>query len=179
MRHTDARGGIDAFASQAVRLDSVNRAAALIGGVIAKHVFEKVHIGYLAAIVAEFQPSRGRRLGVLVDHLVTGSKEARIAATVRSPDVLVRGLSQERVRRLVPGAGKPGSPLERLPGGWVSALPSEAPLRSAALWRRALARDRHRPRAGRRIRPRTATARGGRWQPRPARDPSPTTRSPR
>lgn len=29
-----------------------NIAAALIGGVIAKHVFEKVHIGYLAAIVA-------------------------------------------------------------------------------------------------------------------------------
>ncbi|NWG71571.1 MAG: citrate transporter [Parvularculaceae bacterium] len=29
-----------------------NIAAALIGGVVAKHVFEKVHIGYLAAIVA-------------------------------------------------------------------------------------------------------------------------------
>ena len=37
----------------------------------------------LAAIVAEFRPGPGRRLGVLVDHLVTGSKEARIAQTVR------------------------------------------------------------------------------------------------
>ncbi len=33
----------------------------------------------LAAIVAEFRPGPGRRLGVLVDHLVAGSKEARIA----------------------------------------------------------------------------------------------------
>ncbi|OMC39108.1 hypothetical protein A5740_27025 [Mycobacterium sp. GA-1841] len=37
----------------------------------------------LAGIVAEFAPEPGRRLGVLVDHLVAGSKEARIAETVR------------------------------------------------------------------------------------------------
>jgi len=37
----------------------------------------------LAGIVAEFQPGPGRRLGVLVDHLVSGSKEARIAEEVR------------------------------------------------------------------------------------------------
>ena len=37
----------------------------------------------LAAIVEEFQPAPGRRLGVLVDHLVAGSKEARIAEAVR------------------------------------------------------------------------------------------------
>lgn len=37
----------------------------------------------LAAIVADFQPGSGRRLGVLVDHLVAGSKEARIAEQVR------------------------------------------------------------------------------------------------
>jgi len=37
----------------------------------------------LAAIVEEFDPGPGRRLGVLVDHLVAGSKEARIADTVR------------------------------------------------------------------------------------------------
>jgi hypothetical protein len=36
----------------------------------------------LAAIVAEFQPGPGRRLGVLVDHLVAGSKETRIAGAV-------------------------------------------------------------------------------------------------
>lgn len=36
----------------------------------------------LVGIVDEFQPGPGRRLGVLVDHLVAGSKEARIAAEV-------------------------------------------------------------------------------------------------
>ena len=37
----------------------------------------------LPAIVADFAPERGRRLGVLVDHLVPGSKESRIAEQVR------------------------------------------------------------------------------------------------
>jgi DUF3097 family protein len=45
----------------------------------------------LPAIVTSFSPAPGRRLGVLVDHLVAGSKESRIAAGVRSPDVLVVG----------------------------------------------------------------------------------------
>jgi hypothetical protein len=38
----------------------------------------------LAAIIAEFQPGRGRRLGVLVDHLVPGTKEARIVEQAQS-----------------------------------------------------------------------------------------------
>jgi hypothetical protein len=45
----------------------------------------------LPEIVATFSPAPGRRLGVLVDHLVAGSKESRIAASVRSPDVLIVG----------------------------------------------------------------------------------------
>jgi Protein of unknown function (DUF3097) len=45
----------------------------------------------LPAVVARFSPAPGRRLGVLVDHLVAGSKESRIAAGVRSPDVLIVG----------------------------------------------------------------------------------------
>ena len=45
----------------------------------------------LPAIVRSFSPAPDRRLGVLVDHLVAGSKETRIAASVRSPDVLVVG----------------------------------------------------------------------------------------
>lgn len=36
----------------------------------------------LPQIVTEFRPGPGRRLGVLVDHLVPGSKESRIAAEV-------------------------------------------------------------------------------------------------
>lgn len=45
----------------------------------------------LPAIVAEFSPGPGARLGVLVDHLVPGSKESRIAESVTGPDVLVVG----------------------------------------------------------------------------------------
>ena len=45
----------------------------------------------LPAIVTTFSPAPARRLGVLVDHLVAGSKESRIAASVRSPDVLIVG----------------------------------------------------------------------------------------
>lgn len=37
----------------------------------------------LPAIVADFRPEPGRRLGVLVDHLVAGSKETRIAQAVQ------------------------------------------------------------------------------------------------
>jgi hypothetical protein len=45
----------------------------------------------LAAVVAEFAPGPARKLGVLVDHFVAGSKESRLAAGVTSPDVLVIG----------------------------------------------------------------------------------------
>jgi hypothetical protein len=45
----------------------------------------------LAAMVDDFQPSGQRRLGVLLDHLVPGSKETRIAQSVRDPNVLVTG----------------------------------------------------------------------------------------
>ncbi len=45
----------------------------------------------LPAIVAGFSPGPVRKLGVLVDHLVGGSKESRIAAAVRSPYVLITG----------------------------------------------------------------------------------------
>src|SRR6185295_16967899 len=48
-------------------------------------------IDELAAAVRDFRPGPGRRLGVLVDHLVPGSKESRIVAAVRDPDVLVTG----------------------------------------------------------------------------------------
>jgi hypothetical protein len=45
----------------------------------------------LPAIVADFAPDDSRRLGVLVDHLVDGSKESRIAARVKSGHVLIVG----------------------------------------------------------------------------------------
>ncbi|RDG38049.1 DUF3097 domain-containing protein [Streptomyces corynorhini] len=45
----------------------------------------------LPAIVTEFAPAPDARLGVLVDHLVPGSKESRIAASVTGADALVVG----------------------------------------------------------------------------------------
>jgi hypothetical protein len=45
----------------------------------------------LARDVATFDPAPGRRLGVLVDHLLPGSKESRIVAGITNPHVLVNG----------------------------------------------------------------------------------------
>jgi hypothetical protein len=55
-------------------------------------VVEALHgIDDLETAVRRFGPRPGRRLGILVDHLVPGSKEARLAAGISHPDVLVRG----------------------------------------------------------------------------------------
>jgi hypothetical protein len=51
-----------------------------IEGVVVEHLGG---VDDLVDIVAEFKPDPRRRLGVLVDHLVAGSKEARIADAVR------------------------------------------------------------------------------------------------
>jgi len=54
---------------------------------------EGVVVEYLAGVddlaghLADFGPGPGRRVGVLVDHLVAGSKESRIAEGVRRSDV--------------------------------------------------------------------------------------------
>jgi hypothetical protein len=52
------------------------------------------HLGGIDDLVGEvraFDPGPSRRLGVLVDHLVPGSKESRIAEQVTSPHVRVLG----------------------------------------------------------------------------------------
>ncbi|MGE3284740.1 MAG: DUF3097 family protein [Pseudonocardia sp.] len=55
-------------------------------------VVEPMHgMDDLATAVADFAPGPGRRLGILVDHLVAGSKESRAAAAVARADVLVTG----------------------------------------------------------------------------------------
>jgi hypothetical protein len=45
----------------------------------------------LAERIAEFGPAPHRRLGVLVDHLIAGSKESRLVQALRSPYVLITG----------------------------------------------------------------------------------------
>jgi hypothetical protein len=63
-----------------------------IEGIVVEHLGG---VDDLVSIVTEFEPGPGRRLGVLVDHLVAGSKEARIADAVRrgpgGPHTLVVG----------------------------------------------------------------------------------------
>jgi hypothetical protein len=59
-----------------------------VEGVVVEHLSG---IEDLAVEVRDFAPAHDRRLGVLVDHLVPGSKEWRIAGTVRSAHVLVLG----------------------------------------------------------------------------------------
>jgi hypothetical protein len=55
-------------------------------------VVEPMHgIDGLVEMVDEFAPSSQRRLGVLVDHLVAGSKEERITRRVAGSHVLVTG----------------------------------------------------------------------------------------
>ncbi len=45
----------------------------------------------LEEVVRGFGPGPGRRLGILLDHLVDGSKESRIAAAIDHPDVCIVG----------------------------------------------------------------------------------------
>ena len=55
-------------------------------------VVEPMHgVDDVVAMVEQFQPSADRRLGILVDHLVGGSKEERITRRVAGPHVLVTG----------------------------------------------------------------------------------------
>jgi hypothetical protein len=48
-------------------------------------------IDHLAAAIKAIRPGSARKLGVLVDHLVEGSKESRIARDLRHPQVLITG----------------------------------------------------------------------------------------
>ena len=55
-------------------------------------VVEPMHgLDDVAALVDDFQPGPQRRLGILVDHLVVGSKEARLTASLDRRFVLVTG----------------------------------------------------------------------------------------
>ncbi len=96
----------------------------------------------LPAIVAGFSPGPDRRLGVLVDHLVGGSKETRIAAQVRSPHVLIVGHPFIDVWAAVKPSvlGIPGWP--RVPPGrpWKEGVLAAIgwPPNTAAAWQRIL-----------------------------------------
>lgn len=58
-----------------------------VEGVVVEHL---EGLDNLAERLAEFRPERSRRVGVLVDHLVAGSKESRLT-TALGPHVMVTG----------------------------------------------------------------------------------------
>jgi hypothetical protein len=101
----------------------------------------------LPAIVRDFEPAGGRRLGVLVDHLVSGSKESRIAAAVGDdPNVLVVGHPFIDIWAAVKPAAVGLAAWPDVPRGlsWKEGVlarigwPHETPQDVAAAWRRIL-----------------------------------------
>ncbi|MBB3093715.1 hypothetical protein FHR83_001364 [Actinoplanes campanulatus] len=96
----------------------------------------------LTGAVAAFRPGPARRLGVLVDHLVPGSKESRIVARVTDPNVLVTGhpyvdiwqaVRPERVGLRAWPVIPPGRP-------WKEGVCAAVGVREPAdMWRRVLA----------------------------------------
>ncbi len=69
---------------------------------------------------------------------VTATREGQAAAALA--DILVRGLSQTRMRRLAALLGSQPGPLGALPEGWTRVLPADAPLASPEAWAQLLGR---------------------------------------
>ncbi len=65
------------------------------------------------------------------------TREGQAAAALA--DIVVRGLSQSRLRRLA-ALCRDAAPFEALPKGWLRALPTDAPLSTPSAWNRLLAR---------------------------------------
>jgi Protein of unknown function (DUF3097) len=96
----------------------------------------------LPAAVAAFAPGPARRLGVLVDHLVTGSKESRIVAAVTSPYVMVTGHPYVDIWQAVKPARLGLSAWPEVPPGrpWKDGVCAALGVAEPAeMWRRVLA----------------------------------------
>ena len=65
------------------------------------------------------------------------TREGQAAAALA--DIVVRGLSQSRLRRLA-ALCRGSGPFEALPDGWLRVLPTDAPLSTPSAWNRLLAR---------------------------------------
>ncbi len=104
----------------------------------------------LPEALAEFGPGEGRRAGVLLDHLVAGSKENRIAAEVRGSHVLVVGHPFVDVWQAVKPARLGFDAWPEIPRGieWKHGVcaalgwPHETSADVAAAWQRILGRVR-------------------------------------
>ncbi|MGP3990031.1 DUF3097 domain-containing protein [Streptomyces sp. 3N207] len=100
----------------------------------------------LPAVVEAFSPGPGARLGVLVDHLVPGSKESRIAAQVSGDHVLVVGHPYIDIWEAVKPASAGIRAWPRVPHGqdWKTGVCSALgwPRNTGAAWQHLLGRVR-------------------------------------
>lgn len=69
---------------------------------------------------------------------VTTTRDGQTAAALA--DILIRGLSQTRMRRLARLCGSVSGPFQALPEGWLRVLPTDAPLASPQAWKRLIDR---------------------------------------
>jgi RecB family exonuclease len=67
---------------------------------------------------------------------ITASREGQAAAALA--DILLRGLTQRKFRRLVALARATGGLFAEFPNGWLKVLPSDAPLSSVQSWQKLL-----------------------------------------
>ena len=111
-------------------------------GLLAQGTVRAQDIAFAAASPGEYDDlilamSRDANLDVHFAHgrraLVTRDGQAAAALA----DILLNGLSQDRVRRLARLAHEPSTPFGDLPDDWAQALPRAAPLASPERWRQA------------------------------------------
>lgn len=69
---------------------------------------------------------------------VTAARDGQAAAALA--DILIRGLSQTRIRRLAALCSSETGPFQALPPGWLRLLPADAPLALLSSWHRLLDR---------------------------------------
>jgi hypothetical protein len=81
-------------------------------------------------------PEAGLRLHFSHGIPALGTRDGQRCAALA--DILLRGLGDSRVRRLVALCTDTGAALDQLPGGWLGALPRGATLHSLADWQRVL-----------------------------------------
>ena len=63
---------------------------------------------------------------------VTATRDGQVAAALA--DIVIRGFSQTRMRRLAALCGSDRGPFHALPAGWMRLLPTDAPLASLSAW---------------------------------------------
>jgi PD-(D/E)XK nuclease superfamily len=114
-------------------------------GLLASGAAEPADIAIAAASPAEYDDHfMSLRADANLDlHFVHGVKitttrEGQAAAALA--DILIRGLSQSRFRRLAALCGSESGLFQALPAGWMRILPTDAPLASVLAWTRLLDR---------------------------------------